>query len=188
MEHLFKALSEITRISTAYKKHLKTVIEEEHYFKNQVLVGEGKRLDRVFFIKEGFAIGYYYHNGRKITNHFWTKGDFIFTSSDFIKKLKLITYIEISEDSVLLSLNYSDLLNTNSLFEDAKAVERILVADRYDFYEERLKDFQTLSGKERYLKLKNLYPDILNKAPLFHISSYLGITKETLSRYRAVLL
>lgn len=41
------------------------------------------------------------------------------------------------------------------------------------------------SAKERYLKLMQLYPEIVKRASLTHVSSYLQMSLETLSRVRA---
>ena len=40
------------------------------------------------------------------------------------------------------------------------------------------------SAEERYYNLANTYPEFLNRFPQHIIASYLGITKETLSRVR----
>jgi len=43
------------------------------------------------------------------------------------------------------------------------------------------------SAKEKYLKLMQLYPEIVKRAPLTYIASYLQMTLETLSRVRSTL-
>lgn len=43
----------------------------------------------------------------------------------------------------------------------------------------------TMTAKERYQSLLDEVPEILNRAPLGHIASYLGISQETLSRIRS---
>ena len=41
------------------------------------------------------------------------------------------------------------------------------------------------SAEEKYLEFQNIYPNVFNKVPLHMIASYLGISRETLSRVRA---
>lgn len=60
------------------------------------------------------------------------------------------------------------------------------------FYQECLLALQctridrlTLSARERYEKLLQLYPDICRRVNLGYIASYLGISISTLSRIRA---
>ncbi|MFT4536532.1 MAG: CRP-like cAMP-binding protein [Saprospiraceae bacterium] len=50
---------------------------------------------------------------------------------------------------------------------------------------ERIEDIQFHTAHERYKNLLKKQPQILQRVPLKHISSYLGITQETLSRIRA---
>jgi len=43
---------------------------------------------------------------------------------------------------------------------------------------------QFRNAKQRYRYMTEKHPEILQRASLFHIASYLGITPETLSRIR----
>ncbi len=53
--------------------------------------------------------------------------------------------------------------------------------------EEREASFLLDSPEDRYQKLFIQSPEILQRAPQYHIASYLGITPETLSRIRRKL-
>jgi CRP-like cAMP-binding protein len=50
--------------------------------------------------------------------------------------------------------------------------------------ERRLISNLTLQAEQRYVYLRKTYPEFLRRFPLYQIASYLGITKETLSRIR----
>ncbi|HEY8365928.1 MAG TPA: Crp/Fnr family transcriptional regulator, partial [Bacteroidia bacterium] len=52
-------------------------------------------------------------------------------------------------------------------------------------FSNRLYAMQFQTAKERYDSLMELHPDIILRAPLGHIASYLGITQQTLSVIRA---
>ena len=49
---------------------------------------------------------------------------------------------------------------------------------------QRVEDFLLKSPEERYLDLIQAHPDLYEKVPLYHISSYLGIQGPSLSRIR----
>ena len=53
---------------------------------------------------------------------------------------------------------------------------------------EKLTEFYRLKPEERYVKLQEERPDLLNRVPQYQIASYLGIKPETLSRIRARML
>ena len=52
----------------------------------------------------------------------------------------------------------------------------------------QLAEFIVLKPEQRYLKLQEERPDLLNRVPQFQIASYLGIKPETLSRIRKRLV
>jgi CRP-like cAMP-binding protein len=54
----------------------------------------------------------------------------------------------------------------------------------YIALQKRLTDVFTLSAEKKYIKLLNIYPDIMQRVPQHMIASYLGVTPETLSRVR----
>ena len=52
---------------------------------------------------------------------------------------------------------------------------------------ERIKDFQVLNAKERYLKLLKARPDIVQQVPVQDLAAYLGIEPPSLSRIRKAI-
>ena len=52
-------------------------------------------------------------------------------------------------------------------------------------FEEKLYQLQFMSSEERYKALINATPVILQKVSLTDIASYLGVSRETVSRIRA---
>lgn len=53
--------------------------------------------------------------------------------------------------------------------------------------QQQLAEYITLKPEQRYQKLQDERPDLINRVPQYHIASYLGIKPETLSRIRARL-
>ena len=58
--------------------------------------------------------------------------------------------------------------------------------ERHSFaLQKRINASLSLSAEHRYIELVNTYPEFLQRFPQHIIASYLGITKETLSRIRS---
>jgi len=82
------------------------------------------------------------------------------------------------------------LLYRNDLEELLKAVPslekyfRILYQEAYVNLQERLHSFVMLNARDRYLSLMKKHPEILQRVPLVHLASYLGVSPETISRVR----
>ena len=61
---------------------------------------------------------------------------------------------------------------------------RLLMQNNIIALQRRVIAYMSLSAEEKYLKLMEVAPDIMNRASQQHIASYLSLTPETLSRIR----
>jgi hypothetical protein len=60
-----------------------------------------------------------------------------------------------------------------------------LVAEQYfSYHDDRIKQTFSLTPKERYHKIEEVFPGILNRIPQHMIASYLGISSVHLSRIK----
>jgi len=57
-----------------------------------------------------------------------------------------------------------------------------LVTEHAIFLEERLYQLQFMTSKERYESLVNIVPEVLQRLSLTDIASFLGVSRETVSR------
>jgi CRP-like cAMP-binding protein len=92
--------------------------------------------------------------------------------------------IDAWEDTEVLLVTKDDYLNRLSnipaMSEWSKKLD-----DRYAFAsQKRLSSSISFSAEKRYSNLCSMYPEFLQRFPQHMIASYLGITKETLSRIR----
>ena len=93
--------------------------------------------------------------------------------------------IEAIEDSEIIQLSKEGLdklrktnLEVANLMYEWISVSLVLSQKRMD-------SIQFETAKQRYDSLLKMQPEILNRVPLQHIASFLGITQETLSRIRS---
>src|SRR2546428_4947898 len=166
MEKLFAALSEIHPLSSSHINYLKEAVIEERFAKNQILISEGRVVDRIYFIKEGFATGYFYNNGKKVTSIFWNTGHFLLLIPGFLRQKPSTEYVELLEDSKLLSISYPQFLEALKLFPEANFIIRTIIEEYEIHQEKRVKDFITLTAFERYKQLLETSPIVFQKAPL----------------------
>jgi hypothetical protein len=93
--------------------------------------------------------------------------------------------MELLEDSILISIplkQLKPLMQTNN--EVANFVNAIL--EEYAlFLEDKLFFTQLMSGMDKYRTLLEQEPQLFQRIPLTYLASFLGITRETLSRLRA---
>jgi CRP-like cAMP-binding protein len=77
--------------------------------------------------------------------------------------------------------NWEELLST---IPALKLFYEKLLARSYETSQHRIYSLISGSAEEKYLEFQKTYPSVFNKVPLHMVASYLGISRETLSRIR----
>jgi CRP-like cAMP-binding protein len=95
--------------------------------------------------------------------------------------------IEAIEPSEGVLFNRADMEQLYQTIPAMNTVMRILLQNAYVALQRRHNATLSISAEERYLHLLNYQPNIIQRVPLVHIASYLGITPESLSRIRRQL-
>jgi CRP-like cAMP-binding protein len=94
-------------------------------------------------------------------------------------------FVDAWEDTEALLISRTDYLNLWMSIPAIVEMSRSLT-DEYSFaLQKRLHSFITLSTEERYFNLEKTYPELLQRFPQHIIATYLGISRETLSRIRS---
>jgi len=102
----------------------------------------------------------------------------------FIMLTPSLYNIDAWEDSDLLVVTRADILNVLDPIPAISEMARMLDEKHAFAAQKRLNASISLSAEKRYSDLANTYPEFLQRFPQHIIASYLGITKETLSRIR----
>ena len=88
------------------------------------------------------------------------------------------------EETELLIINYEDLQKLYSISLAWQNIGRAFAEKEYIIIEQYASSLNSESAKVKYLRLLKEQPQIIQKAPIQYIASYLGITTRTLSRIR----
>ena len=129
----------------------------------------------------------YYHNPETEEDkniYFFSESQFVVSFRSFISRNPCYYFIEAMEDSEIVFISYRDL---NSLYEKNIHWGRFgrLLAELFFVYAQtRTEEFLFFSHEQRYIRLLDEHPNIVERIPAYHISSYLGITNPSLSRIR----
>ena len=166
----------------AYDVFMNFVIKKE-YPKGEILIEHGKKNEFVFFLISGSAKSYNLKDSKQICLWFAFESDCIATIRSFDDLISQET-VELLEDSELIQIKLGDLMTLSNQFTSISSLMLQLLKEHILFLEYKLNGLQFMTSAERYDKLIRDYPEVLQRVSLTDIASYLGISRETLSRIR----
>lgn len=94
-------------------------------------------------------------------------------------------YIDAYEDTELLVLKKETFTNNIDKLPFLSELNNVLTEKNSFQLVKRLHSSQTLTAEQKLEQLQNTYPEFFQRFPQHIIASYLGMTKETLSRIRS---
>jgi len=187
-------------IQTHFFNYLQTVINEQrldndipqiiNYFaaitlsKNEYLVTEGSVCNSFCFIDSGVLQHSITVLGEEKTTYIGLKNSCTSALKSFLQRIPSRKNIKALSDCNLLVINenkFQELLKNNLAFHQFyyNLIEnQIFLIDDYRI------DLLILSPEDRYQKLLNNEPILLQKVPLHYLSSFLGISNRHMSRIR----
>lgn len=149
------------------------------------LVEAGKVERYTYFIVRGLARGFFYQDAKDITIWFASPGMSLLSMNAYMYGRAGYENIELLEDCELLRIenqvfntlleNHLELANWGRRMSDAAVLK----------LEKMFMERNFIPAAQRYHSLVANEPEILQKVPLRHIASYLGISQVSLSRIRA---
>ncbi len=144
---------------------------------------EGSVCNHLRFLESGLLRFFIWKDGETVTK-FFTEAPYMFTSQrSFNQREPARENIEALEDSLVWEIRYEDhkaLLQLGIWNELAAKVTQ----EVQFFTENILEDLQNETAENRYRSLLKNRPQLLQRVPLKHLASYLGITQQSLSRIR----
>lgn len=93
-------------------------------------------------------------------------------------------FIDAYEDSEVLIIKKEDFINKLNKLPFITELNSVLTEKQSFHLMKRLHSSQTLTAEQKLEQLQSTYPEFFQRFPQHIIASYLGMTKETLSRIR----
>ncbi|KIC95506.1 Crp/Fnr family transcriptional regulator [Flavihumibacter solisilvae] len=178
-------LNQVMQVSEAELELLYPILQYRKLKKQDFILKEGDVCRNVYFITEGFFRMYYVdHDGNEINYRFTGRNNFLVDFQSFLMQKPSHFYWQAMHDAEVLVLPYNDI---HKLYASSQAWNNFgrLIAERvYLQLNERVEMLLFMTPEERYQHLLDTQPDLFNQVSQFHLSSYLGIKPESLSRLR----
>lgn len=155
--------------------------------KETLLVRQGLRSGRIFFVNEGILRVFTRHQNQETTLGFVTPPAFVSAIPALWENLPATFSIQAVTKAGVLYWGEDELAEIRKNNPSASAIERVAIQQLMRQKEEREMSLLTQSPEARYLQLMAEKPLIIQQVPLKYIASYLGIQAESLSRLRKKL-
>lgn len=152
--------------------------------KGTTLLREGQFGDKTYFIVSGCARVFYLRDGKDISDWFAFENDFVSSLDSFFNNVRSPHYIELLEDSVLVEISRKNVDELSDKYRDFERLSKLVFIQTILRQQERILSMQFHSAEQKYKNLLIIRPNIVQRVPLTHIASYIGITLETMSRIR----
>ncbi|UKT64286.1 Crp/Fnr family transcriptional regulator [Pedobacter mucosus] len=141
--------------------------------------------DLGLIIKGIFRIYYQDPNSKEFKNiYFFSENQFVVSFRSFVSRDACWYFIEAMEDSEIFFISYKDLNALYKSHPNWSTFGRLLAESFFNIAQTRTEEFIFYTHEQRYLRLLQAHPNIIERIPAYHISSYLGIKNPSLSRIR----
>ncbi len=164
---------------------LESILKLKKYAKGEMILKEGEVCENIYYIDKGLIRQFYYKNNKEVTEHIGADGEIFMCIESLFKEEPTLLQVEALETSSIYiipkhRLEQVALHNVNIQILYRKILEESLIISQQHA---DLLRFE--SAQNRYLRLCKMNPQVVLRAPLVYIASYLQMTPETLSRVRA---
>ena len=185
MENLFNYFSKVFDIPKEDIREFYSLVETKKIGKNYSLLSEGEICKNTFFVEKGLLRMYSIDkNGKEHIIQFAPENWLISDRSSLYFNSNSNYFIESVEPSEikLLSNDFFSKIIDNS--PNSVHKRDLLTQSHIRTLQNRINSLLSDTAEERYLNFIKMYPNLLQRVPLWMIASYLGITPESLSRVR----
>ncbi|KQS91880.1 Crp/Fnr family transcriptional regulator [Chryseobacterium sp. Leaf394] len=157
--------------------------KEQHFKKREMIISENAQVDHVYFIISGLLKLFYTDAEAKehiisFSMEDWWESDY----AAFYTQTKATQSLQCLEDTLVLKLSFDNYQRL--LTEVPKMTEFFLkkAIGGHISNQRRILSLMTMSAKERYEQFLRYYPILIQRLPKTVLASYLGVSRETLSR------
>ena len=193
MSHQFEIAKQIVEETCPHRKLqlenirlFANIIQCKKYHKGDIIWGEGEVCNSLLYIEQGLLRQYYVKHGKNVTEHLSYEGNgVVWCIESYFHQTPTHLLMEALEPSVVWEIPRDLMEDISDKNCDIAYLYRRFFEDSLILSQVKADMLRFESAKERYSRLMQLFPEIVKRAPLTYIASYLQMSLETLSRVRS---
>jgi len=182
-------IKRIKDLSSQLDHEIRTELEEvfvdKKFSKGAYLLRPGQICTSHLLIKEGIARKFYNHKEKEITTEIYFHDDVAVSLDSYIMQKPGDVYIEALTELEVTIIDYRRFYEVKNKYPEVMMLDKMFIEYYAVWFEHRLREFQTMDASERYLRLVEKEPKIVQFLPVTIVASYLNVSLETLSRIRS---
>ena len=168
--------------------YLKANLSSRKYLKGQFVLQQGDVCKTSSFIIKGCTKMFYVDDdGQEHVIMLGIEDWWVSDIGSFINQTPSDFNIQCLEDTELIQFPFEKMENIYAKIPKLERFFRKIVERGLAATQKRIIRNFSLTAKERYIIFRNSYPSIEQRIPQYMIASYLGITKEFLSKIKSQL-
>ena len=175
-------------LSDGERRALSDILVVRKVRKKQMVVEDGQVCHYMVYVCKGLLRQFYFKNGREITEHFTCEGNIAYCIESIFKNKPSHLMMEALENSELCLIPYTGLVELSLTYKGIAEWLRHFLENNLILHQVKADSWRFETARERYNMLMHTHPEVIKRAPLSHIASYLLMTPETLSRVRSGIL
>jgi len=162
--------------------------EVESLKKGSTILREGQICHKCYFVLKGCLRQYQLVNGEEKTTRFFMEGEAAVLYSSYMDKLPSDYYLSCVEDCILTTGTRGREEELHEQYPNLEYLIHTLMPQDYARTQEHIALLNNYTPEQRYLRLIETRPELINRVPLHQIASLIGITPESFSRIRKRVL
>nr|WP_255710068.1 Crp/Fnr family transcriptional regulator [Pontibacter harenae] len=178
-------LKQLNYSTAEEKEFIRGNLSLEPFNKGDFYLKSGEIQTNIGFVCEGLIRRYYINEkGNEITTGFTKEKEYVTDYPSFVRQIPTKYYLQFLEPTTVVQLPYTTIIESYEKFKNSEMQGRLIAEKVLTILSDRVESFLFNTAEERYLKFMNENPDLAQRVSLTHLSSFLGIERQSLSRIR----
>ena len=167
---------------------LESILVPMKFAKGEKILNEGEVCKHIYWVVKGLVRQYYYKNGKELTEYMATENTIFMSIESLFKEEPTKQMIHALEPTLVYAIPKKELEAVAIRCVNIQMLYRKILEESLIISQRHADMLRFESAQDRYRKLVKNNPQLVLRAPLVYIASYLQMTPETLSRVRTAAL
>lgn len=184
LQNLRNKILSYTKVDEKHLDYWLSFYEKIELKKGEVLISAGQVVTHFYYLDSGCIYYYKMQDGEIKVLEFYTDDVFFTDLPSYVKAAPSRYFLRATENTTVYAIKKTD---TEKSFDNSHQLERfgrLSMQEAFIKSYSRVERLNSRTNEERYLRLLEKRPGLLQRVPQYLIASYLGLTPVGLSKIR----